>query len=279
MSRSNRWFAVPVTLAFMLLTAGLAQAANLPVESRVPGGIAILALDAPAEPVPRVMFNGRRAPVIRDGGRWVALVGIPLATKVGKHAAEVFLGGAKQVLHFEVKSKRYAEQRLTITNDRQVNPNPDDLKRIDAESQRTEAALTRYTTDMEPSLAFVPPVPGKRSNSFGFRRFFNDQPRNPHSGMDISGDTGTPVKAATDGVVVDTGDFFFNGNTVFIDHGRGVLTMYLHLSRVDVKPGDRVAAGDVVGLLGATGRVTGPHLHFGVAVNRAMVDPALFLPE
>jgi murein DD-endopeptidase MepM/ murein hydrolase activator NlpD len=266
------------TVALVLLS-GQAHALDLPKESRVPGGLAILSLDVPAEPVPRVMFNGHRAPVLRDGERWIALVGIPLATKVGKHAAEAFLGGAKQVLDFEVKPKRYDEQRLTVTNDRQVNPNPDDLKRIDADSKRTEAALTRYTTDMEPSLAFVAPVPGKRSNSFGFRRFFNEQPRNPHSGMDISGNTGEPVKTVANGVVVDTGDFFFNGNTVFVDHGRGIVTMYLHLSRIDVKPGDRVAAGDVVGLLGATGRVTGPHLHFGVAVNRAMVDPSLFLPQ
>jgi len=262
-----------------LLLVAQARALDLPRESRVPGGLALLTVDAPPEPVPRVVFNGHRAPVLRDGDKWIALVGLPLVTKVGKHAADVYLGGAKQVLDFEVQPKKYEEQRLTVTNDRQVNPNADDLKRIEADSKRTEAALTRYTTDLEPTLAFMPPVPGKRSNSFGFRRFFNNQPRNPHSGMDISGNTGEPVKAVANGVVVDTGDFFFNGNTVFVDHGRGILTMYLHLSRIDVKPGDKVAAGDVVGLLGATGRVTGPHLHFGVSVNRAMVDPALFLPQ
>lgn len=260
------------------LTIGAAQAA-MPKESRVPGGIAVLEVPGAADAVPRVVFGNHRAPVIRDGERWFALVGIPLATKPGTHAAEVTVGQEKQKLSFDVGAKKYDEQRLTITNDRQVNPNQDDSKRIAAESKRTEAALTRYTADIEPVLPFVAPVPGKRSNSFGFRRFFNDQPRNPHSGMDISGTTGTPVLAASNGIVAETGDFFFNGNTVIIDHGRGIATLYLHLSRIDVKPGDRVAAGDVVGLLGATGRVTGPHLHFGVAVNRAMVDPALFLPE
>lgn len=266
-----------LVLAFMAVAG--ARAATLPQESRVPGGVAILEIPASGETLPRVVFGTHRAPVFRDGNRWLALVGIPLATKPGTHAADVTVGAEKQKLSFEVKAKKYDEQRLTVTNDRQVNPNPDDLKRIDAESKRTEAALTRYTTDAEPSLTFVAPVPGKRSNSFGFRRFFNDQPRNPHSGMDISAGTGEPIHAASAGTVVDTGDFFFNGNTVFIDHGRGVVTMYLHLSRIDVKPGDRVAAGDVIGLVGATGRVTGPHLHFGVAVNRAMVDPALFLPQ
>lgn len=266
-------------LAALLFAASTQSAVILPKESRVPGGLAILEVPGAADSLPRVTFGNRRAPVLRDGDRWLALVGIPLATKPGTHAAEMTVGAEKRRLSFDVTTKKYDEQRLTITNERQVNPNPDDLKRIEAESKRTEAALTRYSTDLEPALNFMAPVPGKRSNSFGFRRFFNDQPRNPHSGMDISGAAGTPVKAASSGVVVDTGDFFFNGNTVFIDHGRGVVTLYLHLSRIDVKPGDRVAAGDVIGLLGATGRVTGPHLHFGVAMNRAMVDPALFLPQ
>jgi len=256
------------------------SAADLPRESRVPGGVAILDL-GPAEERPgTVQFNGYGAPVLRTDTGWVAVVGIPLDAVPGAHAVKLQrVEGEAYDLEFTVVAKEYDEQRLTVANQRHVEPSKEDLERIARERERIDAALGHYEADRVPALALRAPVSGRRSSSFGLRRYFNDQPRNPHSGMDIAAPTGTPVLSPAPGRVTDTGDYFFNGNTVFVDHGQGVVTMYCHLNRIDVKAGDEVQTGTPLGQVGATGRVTGPHLHWGVAVNRALVDPALFLAE
>jgi murein DD-endopeptidase MepM/ murein hydrolase activator NlpD len=180
---------------------------------------------------------------------------------------------------FTVTQKQYRTQHLTIRNQRQVDPLPEDLQRIERERDRSNAALSRFTTETPPNFALIAPVKGPRSDSYGSRRYFNGKPRNPHSGMDIAAPTGTPVHAPAAGEVVEVGDFFFNGNTIFIDHGHGLVTMYCHLDAIHVKPGQRVETGEIIGAVGATGRVTGPHLHWGVSLNRAMVDPSLFLRD
>ncbi len=259
-----------------VLLFAAANAADLPLESRVPGGIAFV--DVPGgEQAPRVMFGDYQTAVIRRDDRWVAVVGIPLATRPGTHTVHVYSGQGKSEVAFEVSDKSYRTQNLTIKNQRQVDPDPEDLKRIAKEQERSSAALSRFTVTGAPGLALLPPVKGVRSDSYGSRRVFNGQPRNPHSGMDIAANTGTAIQAPAAGKVVEAGDFFFNGNTLYIDHGYGLVTMYCHLDSIAVKVGDEVAAGDVIGKVGATGSVTGPHLHWGVALNRAMVDPGLFL--
>ena len=277
--RAARAVPASVVLCAALLPV-VGQAIDLPRESRVPGGVAILDLGGNEEHPGTVVFNGYRSPVLRAGSGWVAIVGIPLDAKPGMLAAKLqpAQGDARDV-EFTVVAKQYDEQRLKVANQRHVEPSKEDLERIDRERERIDAALGHYSADRMPELGMRAPVAGRRSSSFGLRRFFNDQPRNPHSGMDIAAPTGTPVLSPAPGRVIDTGDYFFNGNTVFVDHGQGVVTMYCHLSRIDVAPGDEVAVGTPLGLVGATGRVTGPHLHWGVAVNRALVDPALFLPE
>jgi murein DD-endopeptidase MepM/ murein hydrolase activator NlpD len=261
-------------------TARETTRAGLPTESRVPGGIAVVDLGAGESAPGRVEFAGRRAPVVRRDGRWYAVLGLALDVKPGRHAATLQAAdGSARTLGFTVTDKRYDEQHLTVENQRHVEPNAADLERIAAERTRIDRALETYSADREPVLRMTAPVPGKRSESYGSRRFFNGQPRNPHSGMDIAAPLGTPIVSPAPGRIVETGDFFFNGKSVFVDHGSGVVSMYCHLSEIDVRVGDVVATGSRIGLVGATGRVTGAHLHWGVAINRALVDPALVLVD
>ncbi len=253
-----------------------AGAAELPQESRVPGGIALVPVPG-GETAPTVIFNAYRVAVVRKGEQWIAVVGIPLAEAAGERKLKVSTPSGTTEVPFRIAEKSYRTQNLTIKNQRQVDPDPDDLKRISKETQRSDAALSKFTATAAPSLQLMSPVDGVRSDSYGSRRVFNGKPRNPHSGMDIAAAKGTPIRSPAAGTVVEGGDFFFNGNTLYIDHGDGLVTMYCHLDTIKAKVGDRLAAGDLIGTVGATGRVTGPHLHWGVALNRAMVDPALFL--
>ena len=171
----------------------------------------------------------------------------------------------------------YAEQRLKVPPGK-VDLSPADLARYERERVHLAAVAATRSDSVPATLRMQPPTAGPPSSSFGLRRFFKGQARNPHSGMDIAAPTGTPVLAPAAGRVIDVGDYFFNGNTVWIDHGGGLLSMMCHLSRTDVKTGDELATGDAIGAVGATGRVTGPHLHWSIGLNRTMVDPALFLP-
>jgi murein DD-endopeptidase MepM/ murein hydrolase activator NlpD len=152
------------------------------------------------------------------------------------------------------------------------------MKRILAEKERKQKARSHYSKDPV-DVDFLLPVEGIRTGSYGRRRFFNGQPRRPHSGMDIAADTGTPVINPSAGRVIELGDFFFSGKLVYIDHGQGLISLFAHLSEIDVELGQRVAKGEVIGKVGATGRVTGPHLHWSLGLNQTWIDPALFLPR
>lgn len=268
-----------ILLLACLVLPALAQA--LPRAESVPGGVAVIVLGTALQtsPPPRARYNGDRVLIARDHGQWYAVVGLPLEAKPGQHSLDIEHGdGRRERRAFIVADKAYETQRLTIEDKRKVEPNAADMERIRIETTRIGKALRRFSEQSAVPTDFLQPTAGARSSSFGSRRIFNGQPRKPHSGMDIAAAEGAPILAPAAGVVVDTGEFFFNGNTIFIDHGQGLITMYCHLSRIDVKPGDQVQASDRIGAVGKTGRATGPHLHWGVSLNDARVDPALFLP-
>ena len=249
-----------------------------PKPALVPGGIALLPL-GPAASRPAAQVQDIPLLVTGTPVGWTAIVGIALAATPGVNSISVSLGdGTQRQIDYKVAQKKYLEQHLKVA------PGTVDLSaQNEARYQRERAhQATVMATFSEPapmvdSLRMQLPVVGRRSSSFGLRRVFNGKPRNPHSGMDIAAATGTPINTPLDGRVIDTGDYFFNGNTVWLDHGGGLLSLYCHLSEIGVKPGDQLKPGDALGAVGATGRVTGPHLHWGVMLNRVMVDPALFV--
>jgi murein DD-endopeptidase MepM/ murein hydrolase activator NlpD len=263
--------------ALIPASAALGQGVDLPHENAVPGGVKIIRLDSTGTALPYVETDGHRAMVIQDGSKWVALIGIPLSSPLGMRQVIVRGANGRQEIEFTVGKKQYASQSLTVAP-HQVNLSPANLARVAGERVRIDHALSHWDLSPPESLRLSQPVRGPRSSSFGMRRVFNGESRNPHSGMDIAAPSGAPVLAPIAGTVVETGDFFFNGNTVFVDHGRGLISMYCHLSAIDVQPGQRLAAGTRIGAVGMTGRATGPHLHWGLSLNRVWVDPELFLP-
>jgi Peptidase family M23/Peptidase family M23 N-terminal domain len=260
------WFAAP------------AFAIDFPQQRLVPGGVAVIAL-GPAAEQPVVHIGGVAGLVVGGTTGWTAVLGIPLsAAAPGRVNYEVVRSGVAAVrAHIPIGPGGYTEQRLRVAPG-QVDLAPADLARYERERDHLAAVAATHSDNPPATLQLLQPSTGARSSSFGLRRFFNGQPRSPHSGMDIAAPTGTPVVTPAAGRVIDVGDYFFNGNTVWVDHGGGLLTMVCHLSSTAVKPGDVVARGDVIGAVGATGRATGPHLHWSVSLNRVMVDPALFLP-
>ena len=277
MTRALRTLALVVGAA-LPSAAALALDAGLPRSHAVPGGVATIALGASPQR-PAVRAGGVPVLVTGDPAGWTAVVGIALSAKPGKGEIVVARAGRPDERRtYAIAPARYAEQRLKVAPS-QVDLSAEDLARYERERAHLAQVIATWADEVPATLRVRQPVPGARSSSFGLRRVFNGQPRSPHGGMDIAAPAGTPVTAAAAGRVIDTGDYFFNGNTVWLDHGSGLLTMYAHLESVAVRPGDTVAPGDVIGAVGATGRVTGPHLHWSVSLNRAMVDPALFLAD
>lgn len=206
-----------------------------------------------------------------------ALVGVPLDAAPGTHEITVSTAAGARALAFTVRDKQYPERHLTVPNRRHVDPSAHDLARYRRERALQDAGYALRTALRPGLVPFVLPAEGRRSSPFGARSFYNGKPRSPHSGLDIAAAIGTPVRAPAPGTVVVVGDFFFNGKTVLLDHGGGLVTMYCHLSRMDVTEGQDAQRGQMIGAVGKTGRATGPHLHWTVRVRGVPVDPAQFM--
>ncbi len=249
-----------------------------PQSNPVPGGIVLLAINKNHKP-DSARFKNKKLAMVSDADKRYLLVGLSLSTKPGNYTINIEnTQGTTDKLSFEVKPKTYKAQYLTIKNKRKVNPYKKDMKRIETERKRKAAAKTNWT-DHSPATSFTVPVDGRISSIFGLRRFFNQQARRPHTGLDIAAPEGTPIKAVESGTVIESGDFFFSGNMVYLDHGQGLISLYAHMHSIKVKPGDKIEKGQIIGTVGETGRVTGPHLHLAIIANQTLVDPLQFLPQ
>ena len=252
----------------LLASSGLmaSEPAASPSPTAVPGGIYRWSLPDGATDL---RFNTR--PVLIRGAE--ALVGLPLSQPLGPADITYRLDDQTRSHAFEVSDKAYSEQHITLKNREMVNPNPEQLARIRRESSRQRALYLTFSDRTPPQNGFLRPLEGPVSSLFGHRRFFNGEPRNPHSGLDIAAPTGAEIRAPADAEVTLVDHLYYNGKTIFLDHGQGLITMYCHLSEPLVNEGETVQQGQVIGLVGATGRVTGPHLHWSVSLNGYRVDP------
>lgn len=271
--------ALAAVMTGAVLATGVAGAGTLPRESRVPGGVALVKIGDAAEAKPTVTRDGAPVWVTRQGKQWVAAVGLPLSISPGEQQIEVRpADGPARTVTFAVKPKHYPVQHVTLRDQNMVEPPADVMARIERESAHLKTVRSQWRETASTDAAFVQPARGRLSGRFGGSRVLNGKPRAPHAGLDVAVMTGTAVLAPGDGVILDIGDYYFCGKTMFIDHGNGLLSLFCHLSEWDAKVGDKVRQGQAVARSGATGRASGPHLHWSVYLNGTSVEPELFLP-
>jgi hypothetical protein len=229
---------------------------------------------------PRVRWMGSRVFLVsvEDKETWCGFLGVDLKTKPGPVPldVEVLPAGEKQRLEITIVEKDRGVRVLTL---------PREMVELDAKTLvrvRKESAIMKETLGTPPSAPswvgfFLPPLSGEVVGVFGTRSIINGMNRSPHSGVDLKADTGTPVHSINNGKVLLTADYFFSGKSVVIDHGGAIQSMYFHLDKILVSEGEEVKKGQIIGVVGSTGRATGPHLHFGVRINGARVDPLQFM--
>jgi septal ring factor EnvC (AmiA/AmiB activator) len=268
-----------LTTFFSIFISSVSIAQIFPTKSPVPGGIAIIDLSPSFTEKSKVYWGGKRVLTRKINGSWQAIVGLPLKIKQGIHKIKIINSqGKKSHREFSINNKDYETRHITISNKRMVSPTKKDIKRHYKEKPLIIAALKTWTENNNIQTQFSLPVDGRFSSIFGLKRIYNKQARiRRHTGLDIAAPTGTPINSPAKGKVIRTGAYFFTGNTVFIDHGQGLITMYSHLDKTNVKAGQHLEQGENIGTVGMTGRVSGPHLHWVVSLNNTKVDPKLFI--
>jgi murein DD-endopeptidase MepM/ murein hydrolase activator NlpD len=224
----------------------------------------------------RVEWQGKSIPYTKIGKEWISVIGVDLDVKPGEYLAEIYVirDGAVEnsAVTVNVKAVKFPVEHLQVA-EQFVELSPENTERALREAKELEAIHNSITPEALWREPFIVPIPGGVGVSFGKRRVFNGESRNPHAGADLKATTGTPIRSTNRGRVALAKDLFFTGNTVIVDHGLGVYTLYAHLSRMNVKEGEIIERGKILGLAGATGRVTGPHLHWGAKVQNTRVDP------
>ena len=268
---------------FISISINGVSATELPTINPVPGGIALVNLGASFEASSKVYFKKKRilTKQVKATNHWHAIIGLPLKIKPGNHKVSIVkTNGNKKTIAFKVSDKDYETRHITIKNKRMVSPTKKDIERHYKEKPLILSALKTWTNNNDVQMQFSSPVDGRFSSIFGLKRIYNKQKRiRRHTGLDIAAPSGTAIKSPAKGRVIRTGSYFFTGNTVFIDHGQGLITMYSHLNKTHVKEGQELKQGQLIGTVGMTGRVSGPHLHWVVSLNNTKVDPKLFLPQ
>ena len=274
--KNTRWRILPaaqITLVVGAFLIGYTAMCQHVFVSGVVGGVAVFPVGSD---ITSVSFQEKPQLIVGQH----AIIGIPLGTELTTHPVVLSYDKGELFSHMlMVEAKQYPEERITLEDEDFVTPPALDLERIRRETQLMRdvyALFTDHPTELNP---IIMPVEGRISGVFGSRRFFNDQPRNPHSGLDIAAPTGTPIKTPAPAEVSLTGDFFFNGKTVMLNHGGGFISMMCHLDEIHVKEGDHVDVGDVLGTVGSTGRSTGPHLHWSISLSGDRIDPQDFIPK
>ena len=259
-----------LTLLFCILTTAL-HANFEGLSDGVNGGIIAVELPVGAK---YAVFNDEKQLVVDN----IAIVAIPIDQEPGEADLRVHLGqNYVEDIPLLIRSKQYPEQHITISDENMVTPPEETLERIRRESARMKEAYA-LRTSVEPELfPLLIPVSGPITGVFGSRRFFNGKPRNPHSGIDYAADEGTPILAPAPGTIALTGDLYFNGNTVVINHGGGFVSVMCHMHEIFVKEGQSIERGEKIGTVGSTGRSTGPHLHWTISLQGTKVDPAVFM--